>query len=253
MNITPAALIIVCPLVFLAGFVDSIAGGGGLISLPAYLLAGIPVHNAIATNKLSSCIGTSVSTWRYVKNRYADIALAVPCILVALIGATLGAKLSMKVDGIILERVLLIVLPLSAFVVLHKKKENTEKRVATLSRTGVFILASVCSLMVGLYDGFYGPGTGTFLLLCYTGLCGMDIKIASGNTKLVNLASNFAALATFLVHGKTLILLGLIASVFCMAGHYLGSGLVMKKGTTIVKPIIILVLALLFVKIIFKI
>ena len=251
MDLNITQLLIVCPLVFLAGFVDSIAGGGGLISLPAYLLAGVPVHNAIATNKLSSCIGTTVSTARFLKNKYADFAIAIPSIFVALIGSALGAQISMKVDENILKRILLFVLPIAAYFVLRRKKDRTDGvKEKTLSRKSTIILAVLCSFIVGAYDGFYGPGTGTFLILLYTNLCRMDIKTASGNTKLVNLSSNIAALVTFLVNGKTLFVLGLVAAIFCMAGHYLGSGLVMKKGTQIVKPIILIVLVLLFIKII---
>ncbi len=100
-----------------------------------------------------------------------------------------------------------------------------------------------------MYDGFYGPGTGTFLILLYTGICGMDIKTASGNTKLVNLSSNLAALITFLVNGQVIFIIGIIAALFGIAGNYAGSGLVMKKGVTVIKPVIILVLTILFFKV----
>ena len=105
-------------------------------------------------------------------------------------------------------------------------------------------------MVIGTYDGFYGPGTGTFLLLVYTGLAGMDIRTASGNTKLVNLASNLAALAAFFSSGKIVISLGLAAAVFSIAGHYIGSGMVIKNGTKIVRPIVVTVLILLLIKII---
>lgn len=250
MQLTLIHFLIVCPLVFLAGFVDSIAGGGGLISLPAYVLAGVPIHMAIGTNKMSSCIGTTVSTARYVKNKYADIGVAIPCILIALTNSVIGAKISMRVDAGILEKMLLIILPITAYFVLFKKKEPTTDSFRHFSRKTTICLAVISSAIVGLYDGFYGPGTGTFLILLYTNLCGMDLKSASGNTKLVNLTSNIAALITFLLHGKTVVLLGIVAGFFCMAGHYLGSGLVLTKGTKIVKPIIVVVLILLFIKII---
>ena len=169
--------IIVCPLVFLAGFIDSIAGGGGLVSLPAYLLAGIPIHNAIATNKLSSCIGTSVSTIRYCKNGFADFAIAIPSILMALTGSALGARLSLSMDEQLLKNILLIILPFIAFFTLRKKHPTSENNNCT-KRSPVFVLACIISFVVGMYDGFYGPGTGSFLILLYTGLCKMDIRTA---------------------------------------------------------------------------
>ena len=113
--------LIVCPLVFLASFVDAIAGGGGLISLPAYLLAGVPIHNAIATNKLSSAAGTVISTARYCKNRYADVPLAVPSFLVALLGSFMGANLALITSDKVLKLMLIAVLPVVAFYVLKNK------------------------------------------------------------------------------------------------------------------------------------
>ena len=247
MEIILTTFLIICPLVFLAGFIDSIAGGGGLISLPAYLLAGVPIHNALATNKLSSCLGTAVSTIRFCKNKYANLASAIPSVLCALVGSSIGAKLSLSVNEQLLEYLLLLVLPVTAYFVL-KKKDRTEVSLKQLRRSLVIILCCIISFVIGMYDGFYGPGTGTFLILLYTGVCRMDIKTASGNTKLVNLSSNAAALATFLMNGQVIFFLGIVAALFGIAGNYAGSGLVMQKGNTVVRPAIILVLVLLFLK-----
>ena len=111
-------------------------------------------------------------------------------------------------------------------------------------------ICAVCSLAVGCYDGFYGPGTGTFLLLLFTGLGKMSVAKASGTMKVTNLSSNVAALVVFLLSGKIVIMLGIAASVFSIAGHYTGAGMVMKNGSRIIRPIILIVLALLFIKII---
>lgn len=244
-----SAFFIVCPLVFLAGFVDSIAGGGGLISLPAYLLAGLPIHNAIATNKLSSTTGTLVSTLRLVRNHFADLKLALPCMAASFCGSILGARIALLTSDAILKIVLLILLPIVAFYVLKKKDLEPDLTTQPSHRTQLTILIG-SSLLIGIYDGFYGPGTGTFLLLVYTALAKIDVRTASGNVKLVNLSSNVSALVTFLLAGKVIWTLGLAASVFSIAGHYIGSGMVMKNGTRIVRPIILVVLSLLFLKII---
>ena len=248
MNITFTTFLIICPLVFLAGFIDSIAGGGGLISLPAYLLAGVPVHHAIATNKLSSCLGTTISTIRYCKNKYADLASAIPSVGCALIGSAIGARLSLLVNELLLEYLLLLILPITAYFVL-KKKTYAPAPFRQQKRSLVIFLCCMISFVIGMYDGFYGPGTGTFLILLYTSICGMDMKTASGNTKLVNLSSNLAALVTFLVNGQVIFVLGIVAALFGIAGNYIGSGLVMKKGSAVIKPVIILVLTVLFIKI----
>lgn len=250
MELTVQMFLVVCPLVFLAGFVDAIAGGGGLISLPAYLIAGLPAHYAIGTNKLSSAVGTSVSTARYVKNKYVDLGLAVPSVLLALAGSAIGANIALLMDEKIMKYILLFVLPFVAIYVFRGRSLKEDFHTKNISRRKAILIVCFASLVLGAYDGFYGPGTGSFLLLIYTALAKMDIKTASGNTKLVNLASNVAALVTFLIHGKIILLLGLVAAVFSIAGHYIGAGMVIKNGHKIIRPIILIVLGLLFIKII---
>ena len=163
MELTIQTFLIVCPLVFLAGLVDSIAGGGGLISLPAYLLAGVPMHNAIATNKLSSATGTAISTARLCKNKFVDWGVALPCISMALVGSFAGAHIALLASDKILKWMLIPVLPIVAFYVMKKKNLDDNSNV-DISRKKQWILCAVCSLAVGCYDGFYGPGTGAFAI-----------------------------------------------------------------------------------------
>ena len=241
---------LICFGVFCASFMDAIGGGGGIISLPSYLLAGIPVHFALGTNKLSSCIGTVASTLRYIKNGYVDWLLAIPSILLALLGAHFGTRLQLTVEEQYLKFMLLAVLPIIAFILL-KKKELPEQRGKInewLRRTIVWGF----SLIIGTYDGFYGPGTGTFLLLAFCYLARVDVRTASGNVKLVNLASNVGALATSLSAGKVLLPIGLLAAVFSTAGQYLGAGLALKNGSKIVRPVILIVLILLTGKVLLE-
>lgn len=248
MELTITSFLIVCPLVFLAGFVDAVAGGGGLISLPAYIFAGVPIHNAVATNKLSSAAGTVVSTIRLCRHHYADFRLAIPTVIAALAGSSMGAHIALLVSDKILKTMLLVLLPVIAYYVLRKK--DLEPKEEKISRKAQYVIATIASLLVGMYDGFYGPGTGTFLILIYTGMVKLDVLTAAGNTKLVNLASNVSALLVFLINGVVLLPLGLAAAVFSIGGHYLGAGLVMKNGSKVVRVIILLVIALLFVKVI---
>ena len=246
MNFIP--FFIICPLNFLAGLVDSIGGGGGLISLPAFMLAGLSPHAAVATNKLASTTGTTVSTVRYCKNGYYEKKLALPGILLALLGSFLGARLVLHTNDIILKRMMLFILPIVAVIVLlDKKKPEYDSSFPASYR---MLIVCISAFLIGLYDGFYGPGTGTFLLLALTKAARMDIRTASGNVKLINLSSNAAALATFLLSGYVHIAYGIAGAVFCLLGHYVGSGLVMKNGSKIVRPVIVLVLLLLFAKII---
>ena len=247
MTLTISCFLIVCPMVFLAGFVDSIAGGGGLISLPAYLLAGVPMHNAIATNKLSSATGTAISTVRLCKNKFVDWGLALPCISMALLGSFVGAHLALTASDKLLKWMLIPILPIVAFYVL--KKKNMEEDIQTdISRRKQWLLCAACSLAVGCYDGFYGPGTGTFLLLCLTRFAGLDVLTASGVTKFINLVTNLTALVTFLFYGKVYLLLGFVAGICSILGNLIGSGMLTKNADKVLKPAILGVICIFFVR-----
>lgn len=236
--------------VFCASFMDAIGGGGGIISVPVYLIAGLPAHFALGTNKLSSCLGTIASTLRYIKNKYVDWSLAVPSIVLALVGAHFGTRLQIIVNEDYLKYMLILVLPVVAFILLKQKKFPEEK--GDMNEWARRIIVWGASLVLGAYDGFYGPGTGTFLLLVFCNFAKMDLRTASGNVKLVNLSSNIGALVTSAMAGKVLFPIGLIAAVFSIAGHYIGAGLTIKNGSRIVKPVIFVVLGLLAVKIVLE-
>ena len=233
--------------VFLASFIDSMAGGGGIISVPIYFLAGLPAHLALGTNKLSAGIGTMVSTSRFIKNGFIEWKLGVPSVFLALIGAHFGTRMQLAVDEKYLKAMLLVVLPFVAFAVLRQHSFPEERGEIEEKKQLSIVLSA--SLLIGMYDGFYGPGTGTFLLLIFCNLAKLDLRTASGNVKLVNLSSNIGALITSLLNGKVFIALGLIAAVASVAGHYLGSGLVLKDGSKIVRPAAITVIILLTIKV----
>lgn len=241
--------LIVCPLLFLAGLIDAIGGGGGLISLPAYLLVGLPIHQAIATNKLSSTAGTSLATLRFIKNGLVCFRLAVPSVLTAIIGSSIGAHLSLMIDETVMEYVLFIVLPVSAFIVLNKKlfHDGGEDIVTLNKRT--YLTACLAAFLVGIYDGFYGPGTGTFLIIAFTIFAKLSISNANAQAKIINLTTNITSLIIFILNKQVLFSLGIAAALCNMAGGYIGAGLVMSKGSKIVKPIILLVLFLLLLKV----
>ena len=248
MELTLKMVLIVAVGVFLASFMDAIAGGGGIISVPTYLLAGLPAHMALGTNKLSSGLGTAVSTARFIKNGYVDWRLGVPSIALALVGAHFGTRLQLAIREEYLKYLLLVVLPVVAFIVLRQRQlPETPGVIARKKQMAIVYLAS---LVVGAYDGFYGPGTGTFLLLIFCNLAKLDVRTAGGNVKLVNLASNIGALVTSLMSGKVFLVLGLIGTVTSFLGHFLGAGLAIKNGSKIVKPAVILVLVLLAAKVI---
>ena len=239
--------LIVCPLVFLAGFIDAIAGGGGLISLPAYLIAGLPPHAAIGTNKFSACMGTIVATWHYARCGFSHWKRALPAVATSLLGSWLGAQLALLVEPDIFKLVMLVVLPLTGFYVLFKKPFRSDK--APFSDLKTIFITLVLGFLIGIYDGFYGPGTGTFLILLLTAVAHVSLNEAAGTTKVINLATNVSALVVFLLNGVVWFPLALVAAVFGIAGNYIGANYFTSKGTGFVKPVIMVVLTIFFIKI----
>ena len=249
MALTPKMFLIVCPLLFLAGFVDSIAGGGGLISLPAYIFAGLPMHMAIGTNKLSSACGTSLATARFIRKGLVNFRLAIPGIAAAMLGSAIGSRLSLLASEQLIRSILFLVLPVAAFFVLNRRifpEGGSDEVVLSRQLLGVCVLAA---LIVGAYDGFYGPGTGTFLIIAFTVFGRLSVGVSNAHAKVINLTTNITSLVIFLMNGQAIILLGLAAAVCNMAGNYVGSSLALKQGSKITRPVIILVLALLFLKV----
>ncbi len=240
-------LLIICPLIFISGFIDSIAGGGGLVSLPTYNIAGLSPHFALGTNKFSSCIGTFFSTMRFVKNKSYNLTSAIPSIIFAFIGSAIGSKIAVCLDAKVLQYILVGGIPIIA-VLVFKKKNLSHIKPRNYSKAKVIILSSLIGFVIGGYDGFFGPGTGTFLILAYTSVLGLDLLTSMGNAKLVNLTSNIASLIVFAIEGKILLAIGIPAALCAIAGHYIGSGVAIKNGQKVIRPMLIMVLTLLLIK-----
>ncbi|ANQ54522.1 membrane protein [Thermosipho sp. 1063] len=251
MEFTINELITLFSLIFLAGFVDSISGGGGLISLPAYLFLGLPSHNALATNKLSSSIGTTLSTLRYAKGKFIVFEVALFSVIFSFAGSFIGANLALLVSENKLKIVISVLVVMAAFLLLFRTNDKAKKlrQGVNLSRIKKILISSLIGFLVGMYDGFFGPGTGTFLVILYINFLFFEPVKASGTSKIVNLASNISALITFILEHKVVYSIGLPAAFFGILGNWLGSGLAIKKGERIIRPVIIIVLFLLFIKI----
>ncbi|MBR3763585.1 MAG: TSUP family transporter [Clostridia bacterium] len=250
MLLTWQTFAIVCPLVFLAGFIDSIAGGGGLISLPAYYLAGLNPALAAGTNKLSAGLGTIVSAWRYIRGRRVLWRIGLMAALGAFPGSWLGAQVLQAVPENAVRIMMIAAIPLVALVVLRQRGGMSRRRTPVEWDAPV---ALAIGLAVGFYDGLVGPGTGTFLILAFTMLLGMEGVMASGTAKIVNLTSNLAALLALMTTGNVLLLLGLPAAFCGMAGNWLGAGLTMKRGTRMIRAVLLVVLALLLAKMVYDV
>lgn len=238
--------LVICPLIFFASFVDAVAGGGGLISLPAYLALGIPAQMAAGSNKMSASMGTFFATVRYFKGKKIILFQALMSAVLALPGSFIGAEIAQRVSSDTLKIIILCGLPIAAIgIFFHKKKEKRK-----IKKWMVAIICASLGFAIGMYDGLVGPGTGTFLIIGYTMIFGHDMATASGNAKVVNFSSNVAALVSFWIGGNVLWRLALPAGLFGIAGGLLGSHMAIKKGDKFIKPMLLFVLVLIFIKIV---
>ncbi len=238
--------VFVCAMVFLAGFIDSIAGGGGLISLPAYYAAGLPPWLAAGTNKMGAFWGTAVATGNYARKQYIPWKLGLAALAGSLPGSWMGAHLFTVIPEQTVRIAVLIALPIIAVFVLMNKDALTPKQ--RVPEKYMIITCFCIGLVVGIYDGLVGPGTGTFLQLLFVSLIGMEALNAAGAARLVNLGSNVGALVSLISQGKVLYSLALPAAAFGILGNYLGSNLAIKKGSKIIRALLIVVLGLLIAK-----
>ncbi len=237
---------IVLPFVFLAALVDSISGGGGLISLPAYTMAGLNYDFASGNNKFSSTFGTLVATVRYFKNKRILLIPALCAICGSLPCSYLGTRAAIRLGDGFMRIFMLIAAPTVGVIVALNRAKGRESRKQT---TRDYILCFFIGALTGFYDGFFGPGTGTFLILLFSYFTGMDMLTASATAKPVNLTSNIASLVTRIAGGYVCYPLA-IPAVFCsMAGGWIGSKLALKRGAKLVRYVMLAVLALMTVKI----
>lgn len=233
--------------VFLAAFIDSIAGGGGLISLPAYYAVGIPPHVALGTNKFSATIGTLFASVRFIRNKSVEWKAAIVAGLCALAGSAWGANMALLVSEVYLQYVLLVTVPILAVFVLCKKDMGEHKE--EMGGWKLILVSVITGLLVGAYDGFFGPAAGTFYTLAFASIVGMTMTKACGSTKIVNLCSGMAALITFIINGKIDYSLAIPCTILAIAGNWLGSGLAIKNGAKLVRPVMVAAMALLLIKI----
>ena len=244
MEISIETYLIVLPMVFLAAVVDSISGGGGLISLPAYTLAGLDYGFASGCNKFSACFGTLSSVVRYFRGGKILWLPALIAAAAALPGAWLGTKLSMLLSSQFMNIFMICATPIVGLLVVLKKDVDAHPKPMTKK---TYFYCFLSGLIVGAYDGFFGPGTGTFLILLFTALTGMDMVTASATAKPVNLASNISSLITRIAAGQVIFTLALPAMLFSITGGWLGSKLALTRGAKFIRYVMLGVLALLVV------
>ncbi|MEK8132195.1 TSUP family transporter [Paenibacillus filicis] len=231
---------------FVAAFIDSVVGGGGLISLPALLLAGLPPSVALGTNKLGSTLSSLTSMLSFLKSGKIDKRMALSLFPLALLGSSLGTyTVHLLPSSFLRPLVVTLLFGILIYTLLKKSWDGTgQLRPMTLAtRT----LLGTAAFTIGFYDGFFGPGTGSFLLFVFL-LMGYDFVRASANAKVLNFASNIASLTAFLLLGSVHIGYGLTMGAAMILGALTGSQLAIRKGAAYVKPLFIIVTTLLIGK-----
>jgi len=219
-----------------AGFVDSIAGGGGLLCVPALLAAGLTPAAMLATNKLQGCFGTLSASINFVRAGHVDPRDMAPVIATVFVGAGAGAVAVQRLDPAFLGGVLPLLLIAVAGYFLAAPGIGGPPRRRILSPAG---FALTLAPLLGFYDGFFGPGTGSFLMLVLVAFVGLDMLTATAETKVLNFTSNLASLLVFLLGGKIVWLAGLVMAVGQFAGARLGSHLVIARGAAVVRPCLV--------------
>ncbi len=243
-------IIALAAVTFTAGFIDSIAGGGGLLTLPSFLLAGLPPHYALGTNKFTSTIGTSVAVFNYIRSGKVKFRIIASGIFFVLIGSFIGSRLILHFDQGTAGRIIVFLLPVGITATLFPKKNGITKK--ELNGLDICLVIPVIGLIIGFYDGFFGPGTGAFLALSFHLFLRLDLIEATANAKVFNLLSNIGALVGFIIGGTVLFKIGIPLAAANMLGNYLGSHLAIRKGDGVIRFFLTLVLLILFGTLIWK-
>ncbi|HLK89975.1 MAG TPA: TSUP family transporter [Polyangia bacterium] len=246
MTVTPLVVLLLSAAAFGAGFLNSIAGGGGLVSLPALLAAGLPPQLAIGTNKGQAVFGACASAASFWRERSLDRDRAALGFAAGFGGGLLGARCMLTIPPAPLRGIVMTLLLASAAVVLARR--NIVPRPRSFSRAAARAALAGIGLGLGFYDGFFGPATGSILVVLFATVFGDSLTRASGNAKVVNLASNLAAFTTFVVHGTVIWRLALPMAAANVIGSTAGARLAVRKGDRLVRGVVLVVVLAVVVK-----
>ncbi len=243
--ITPELLAVLALVAALAGCIDAIAGGGGLLTLPALLWAGLPPVAALATNKLQGSFGTASATLRFLRHGAIDLRGLGPAALLAFAGSAGGSWLVGRIDpGALAHLLPALLVAFALYFLLSPRVGDLPSR----RRLGLAAFGVLAGAGIGFYDGFFGPGTGSFFALAFVALLGRDLRQATAGSKLLNFASNLAALLVFAAGGHVVWTVGLAMAVGQWVGASVGAHLVIRHGARLVRPLLVGVSLLLSVR-----
>ncbi len=243
-------LIFLCLAGFIGAFVDSIAGGGGLITIPAYLLAGIPPHISLGTNKFAATAGSLISTAGYHKSSMVNFKLLRVAVPMTALGATLGVFSVLRIPQDFLYPLVSVAILVVGLYTFFKKDIGKTNYFTTITNKKI-LFVSFIGFTLGFYDGFFGPGTGAFLIFIFIKFLKFDFTHASGNAKLINFTSNITSLVVFAFNGKIDYALGIPIGFAMILGSLIGTKLAIKNGAKFIKPIFLIMSFAVFFKLLY--
>lgn len=247
-ELAPEIVLLLVGAAFLAGFIDSIAGGGGLITVPALMLAGFTPVEALGTNKLQGLFGSGSATLAYASKGHVDLRRQMPSALLSLIGGAAGAALATILPG---EWLRMALPPMLIAIALYFAFKPNMDDIDRAERITPFVFGLTVVPLIGFYDGVFGPGTGSFFMLSFVALAGYGVLKATAHTKLLNFASNIGGFALFAAVGVVHWQLGLVMGVAQFIGARIGAGLAMKKGAGLIKPLLVITCVALAIRLLF--
>ncbi|MGW2812327.1 sulfite exporter TauE/SafE family protein [Streptomyces sp. NPDC001415] len=252
-DISLTMIIVLCLAAGAAGWIDAVVGGGGLLMLPALLLGlpHVPAAHILGTNKAVAIVGTSGAAVTYVRKAPVNVKTAVRIGLAALAGSMTGAFFAAGISSAVLRPVILVVLLGVAAFVMFKPAFGTGAGGQPVTRARTVTAIVLVGGGIGLYDGLFGPGTGTFLVLALTAVLHLDLVTASATAKIVNVCTNIGALAMFAYQGNVMWQLAAIMAVFNLAGGLLGARMALRKGSEFVRGVLLVVVFSLVAKLAF--
>lgn len=242
-------LVILCTLGFIAGFIDAVAGGGGLIQLPALLsfLPTFPVASAIGINKFAGFLGTTTAAIRYVKMIKINWKFVAPAIVTAFIFSLLGSMMVSYLNAAILKPLVLgLLIIVFVYTIIVKQLGLKEGKPAKPSLIVYF--STITGVIIGFYDGFFGPGTGSFLIMIHIIVFGFDFLHASVYSKIINCVTNFSSLVFFLIKGLIVFQIAVPLAVCNIAGSWIGAKTAIKRGSGFVRKIYLFIVTILILK-----
>ena len=244
----PLTLAALAVIGLLAGFIDAIAGGGGMLALPALISAGLPPVAALATNKMQSIIGTCMAVGTYWRRGFVDLYRLLPATLLTFAGGLLGALTVSTLDTSLLDVAVPVALIGIALYFLFAPKLSDADSAARLSFR---LYVPLMGFAVGFYDGVFGPGTGSFFTIGFVLLFGLGLIRATGSTKALNLVSNLAALAVFIPQGQVVWPVAVVMALGQVVGGYLGARTGIRYGARVIRPLVVLASLAMALKLLF--